>query len=33
MYQLIRQCGPVDDRVCEIVFDHPGAEVFAFTFG
>jgi hypothetical protein len=33
MYQLIRQRGPVDDRVCEIEFDHPGAEAFAFTFG
>jgi hypothetical protein len=22
-----------NDRVCEIEFDHPGAEAFAFTFG
>jgi thiol-disulfide isomerase/thioredoxin len=33
MYQLIRQRGPVEERLFEIEFDRPGAEVFAFTFG
>jgi hypothetical protein len=33
MYQLIRQQGPIEDRVFEIEFLEPGAEGFAFTFG
>ena len=33
MYQLIRQHGPITDRLLEIEFLDAGAEVFAFTFG
>jgi Thioredoxin like C-terminal domain/AhpC/TSA family len=33
MYQLIRQHGPITDRLFEIEFLDAGAEVFAFTFG
>jgi thiol-disulfide isomerase/thioredoxin len=33
MYQLIRQHGPITDRLFEIEFLDPGAEGFAFTFG
>jgi thiol-disulfide isomerase/thioredoxin len=33
LYQLIRQPGPVTDRVFEITFLDPGAQVYAFTFG
>jgi hypothetical protein len=33
MYQLIRQHGPIDDRLIEIEFLEPGAEVYDFTFG
>jgi thiol-disulfide isomerase/thioredoxin len=33
MYQLIRQPGPVTDRVFEIEFVGPGVEAFDFTFG
>jgi thiol-disulfide isomerase/thioredoxin len=33
MYQLIRQHGPVTDRLFEIEFLKTGAEAFAFTFG
>jgi hypothetical protein len=33
MYQLIRQHGPISDRLFEIEFLDAGAEVFAFTFG
>jgi thiol-disulfide isomerase/thioredoxin len=33
MYQLIRQQGPIGDRVFEIEFLDAGAEAFAFTFG
>jgi thiol-disulfide isomerase/thioredoxin len=33
MYQLIRQAGPVVDRLFEIEFLEPGVEVFDFTFG
>ena len=33
MYQLIRQRGPVEDRLFEIEFDEPGAEALCFTFG
>ena len=33
LYQLIRQPGPIVDRVIEIEFLDPGAEAFVFTFG
>jgi thiol-disulfide isomerase/thioredoxin len=33
MYQLIRQQGPIDDRVFQIEFFQTGVEVFDFTFG
>jgi thiol-disulfide isomerase/thioredoxin len=33
LYQLIRQPGPVADRLFEIEFFGPGAEAFSFTFG
>lgn len=33
MYQLIRQPGPISDRLFEIEFLDSDAEVFAFTFG
>lgn len=33
MYQLIRQAQPIVDRLFEIEFLNPGAEVFAVTFG
>lgn len=33
MYQLIRQTGPIADRLFEIEFLGPGAAVFDFTFG
>ncbi len=33
MYQLIRQQGPIDDRMFEIEFLDRGAEAFVFTFG
>jgi len=33
MYQLIRQPGPISDRLFEIEFAGPGAEAFDFTFG
>jgi thiol-disulfide isomerase/thioredoxin len=33
MYQLIRQPGPIADRVFEIEFIGPGVEAFDFTFG
>lgn len=33
MYQLIRQRGPTEQRLFEIEFLDPGAEIFAFTFG
>ena len=33
LYQLVRQKGPVGDRVFMIEFLDPGAEAFAFTFG
>ena len=32
-YQLIRQPGPIDDRLFEIEFLEAGAEVYCFTFG
>ncbi len=33
LYQLIRQSGPITDRIFEIRFLDPGAQAFAFTFG
>ncbi len=33
MYQLIRQPGPIDDRLFEIEFLDAGVEAFVFTFG
>jgi len=33
MYQLIRQPGPIGDRLFEIEFLDPGAAAFSFTFG
>jgi cytochrome c biogenesis protein CcdA/thiol-disulfide isomerase/thioredoxin len=33
LYQLIRQKGPVNDRVFEIEFLDPGVQAFSFTFG
>jgi hypothetical protein len=33
MYQLIRQKGPIKDRLFEIEFLDPGAQAFSFTFG
>jgi hypothetical protein len=33
LYQLIRQSGPIRDRVFEIEFLDKGAEVYCFTFG
>ena len=33
LYQLVRQSGPVRDRLFEIEFLEPGAQAFAFTFG
>jgi thiol-disulfide isomerase/thioredoxin len=33
LYQLIRQTGPVAERLVEIEFLEPGVEVYCFTFG
>ena len=33
LYQLIRQPGPIVDRLFEIEFLDAGIEAFAFTFG
>ena len=33
LYQLIRQNGPVSERVFDIEFLEPGVEVYCFTFG
>lgn len=33
MYQLIRQPGPIVDRLFDIEFTGPGVEAFDFTFG
>jgi thiol-disulfide isomerase/thioredoxin len=33
LYQLIRQRGPISDRLLEISFLAPGVEAYAFTFG
>lgn len=32
-YQLIRQPGPIGERLVEIRFDGPGVEAYCFTFG
>jgi len=32
-FQLIRQTGPIRQRVVELRFDAPGAEAYCFTFG
>jgi thiol-disulfide isomerase/thioredoxin len=33
LYQLIRQAGPIAERLFEIEFFEPGIEAYAFTFG
>jgi len=33
LYQLIRQPGPITDRIFEITFLDPGAQAYSFTFG
>lgn len=33
LYQLIRQPGPVADRIFEISFTDPGVQACEFTFG
>ena len=33
LYQLVRQPGPIVDRLCEIEFSDPGLEAYVFTFG
>jgi cytochrome c biogenesis protein CcdA/thiol-disulfide isomerase/thioredoxin len=33
LYQLVRQKGPVRDRIFSITFSDPGVEAFSFTFG
>lgn len=33
LYQLVRQPGTVEERLFEITFADPGAEVYVFTFG
>ncbi len=33
LYQLIRQQGPIADRLFEIQFLDPGVQAYAFTFG
>jgi thiol-disulfide isomerase/thioredoxin len=33
LYQLVRQQGPVCERLLEITFGEPGAEAYVFTFG
>jgi thiol-disulfide isomerase/thioredoxin len=33
LYQLIRQRGPITDRLLEVGFFAPGVEAYAFTFG
>jgi hypothetical protein len=32
-YQLVRQSGPIADRLFEIEFLEAGAEAYCFTFG
>ncbi|UAL09621.1 redoxin family protein [Caulobacter segnis] len=33
MYQLVRQAGPVADRIFEVAFLDPGVRAYVFTFG
>lgn len=33
LYQLVRQTGPIVDRLFEIEFLDPASQAFAFTFG
>ena len=33
LYQLIRQQGPITERLVEIEFLEPGVEAYCFTFG
>jgi len=33
LYQLVREHGPVRERILEITFHEPGAEAYVFTFG
>jgi thioredoxin family protein len=33
LHQLVRQRGPVAERLFEITFVDPGAEAYVFTFG
>jgi thiol-disulfide isomerase/thioredoxin len=33
LYQLVRQPGPVAERILEVAFDEPGVEAYVFTFG
>jgi len=33
LYQLVRQQGPIHDRTFEILFEDPGVQAYAFTFG
>jgi thiol-disulfide isomerase/thioredoxin len=33
LYQLIRQPGPIGERILEITFREPGAQAYVFTFG
>ncbi len=33
LYQLIRQNGPISERVVDIEFLEPGVEAYCFTFG
>jgi hypothetical protein len=33
LHQLIRQPGPITDRIFEITFLDPGAQAYSFTFG
>ena len=33
LYQLVRQRGPIRERLFEIEFIDPGVQAFAFTFG
>jgi hypothetical protein len=33
LYQLIRQRGPISERVLEIEFPEAGAEAYCFIFG
>jgi hypothetical protein len=33
LYQLVRQPGPVSERIFEVTFLDPGIHAYAFTFG